>query len=143
MEFIFELFAQYNVPTSNICFEVTETATINNLAEAADFIREIKKIGCTFSLDDFGSGNASYQYLKHLPVDHLKIDGLFVQDLVNNKDDYALVKSINEIAHLMGKKTIAEYAESDEIIALLKEIGVDYVQGYAVDMPTLLEDIFS
>ncbi|MEE8056307.1 MAG: EAL domain-containing protein [Pseudomonadales bacterium] len=81
MDFILEQFAKYKVPTNIVCFEVTETATINNLAEAADFIREIKKIGCHFSLDDFGSGNASYQYLKHLPVDYLKIDGMLVREI--------------------------------------------------------------
>lgn len=141
MEFILELFAQYKIPTKKICFEVTETATINNLAEAADFIREVKKIGCRFSLDDFGSGNASYQYLKHLPVDYLKIDGMFVQEMDKNKNDYALVTSINEIAHLMGKKTIAEYAETEELVRLLNEIGVDYVQGYAVSYPTPLDEL--
>ena len=106
-----------------------------NIATAADFIREIKKIGCKFSLDDFGSGNASYQYLKNLPVDFIKIDGEFVKDINNNPNDYALVKSIKEIARLMGKWTIAEYAENDEIIAILKEIGVDYAQGYGVSEP--------
>lgn len=141
VDYILEQFAAYNIPTQNICFEVTETATINNLSEAADFIRSIKKVGCTFSLDDFGSGNASYQYLKHLPIDYLKIDGMFVKDIDKNPDDYALVKSINDIAHLMGKKTIAEYAETPEIIAVLKEIKVDYVQGYAIDMPTPLSEI--
>ena len=141
LDFILEQFAQYKIPTTSICFEVTETATINNLTEAADFIREIKRIGCQFSLDDFGSGNASYQYLKYLPVDYLKIDGMFVKDIANNKNDYALVKSINEIAHLMGKKTIAEYAENDEIIAILKEIGVDYIQGYGIAKPEVLETL--
>ena len=141
MDYILEMFARFKVPTNKICFEVTETATINNLSEAADFIREIKKLGCKCSLDDFGSGNASYQYLKHLPVDYLKIDGMFVKDIHNNADDFALVKSINEIAHLMGKKTIAEYAESNEVIAKLKAIGVDYLQGFAISKPILLEDI--
>ncbi|ARN75336.1 DUF1631 family protein [Oceanicoccus sagamiensis] len=141
MDYILEKFAQFKVPTNKICFEVTETATINNLSEAADFIREIKKLGCKSSLDDFGSGNASYQYLKHLPVDYLKIDGMFVKDIHTNADDFALVKSIHEIAHLMGKQTIAEYAESKEVIALLQEIGVDYLQGFAVSKPRLLADI--
>lgn len=141
MDFILEQFAKYKVPTNIVCFEVTETATIASLAEAADFIREIKKIGCKFSLDDFGSGNASYQYLKHLPVDYLKIDGMFVQEIDKNKNDFALVKSINEIAHLMDKKTIAEYAETDAIVKKLDEIGVDFIQGYAISMPTLLSEI--
>lgn len=141
MEFLLGIFAKYNVPTNKICFEVTETATIDNISSAADFIREIKKIGCKFSLDDFGSGNSSYQYLKHLPVDYLKIDGAFVQDIHNNIDDYALVKSINDIAHLMGKKTIAEYTETDQILDVLKDIGVDYVQGFEIGTPTILADL--
>ena len=140
-DFLIEKFKVYQIPSNHICFEITETATIANIATAADFIREIKKIGCKFSLDDFGSGNASYQYLKNLPVDFIKIDGEFVKGIHNNKNDYALVKSIKEIANLMGKWTIAEYAENDEIIAILKEIGVDYLQGYGVHMPTPLEEL--
>lgn len=143
VDYILEQFARYKIPTRNICFEITETATINNLSEAADFIRNVKRVGCKFSLDDFGSGNASYQYLKHLPVDYLKIDGMFVKDIDKNPDDYALVKSINDIAHLMGKKTIAEFAETDQIVAVLKELGVDYLQGYAIDKPTPLIDLKS
>lgn len=141
LEFILDQLARHKVPTSNICFEVTETATINNLAWAADFIAEIKRIGCRFSLDDFGSGNASYQYLKHLPVDYLKIDGLFVREIHQNKNDYALVKSINDIAHLMGKKTIAEYAETEEVIEALREIGVDYAQGWAISKPVPFDNL--
>ena len=141
MDFILEQFAHYKVPTNKVCFEVTETATIASLTEAADFIREIKKIGCKFSLDDFGSGNASYQYLKHLPVDYLKIDGMFVQHMDKNKNDYALVQSINEIAHLMGKQTIAEHAESEHIIHLLNTLGVDYAQGFAIGKPTELSQL--
>lgn len=140
-EFLIEQFKHYQIPSNHICFEITETATIANIATAADFIREIKKIGCKFSLDDFGSGNASYQYLKNLPVDYIKIDGTFIQDIHNNQDDYAMVKSIQEIARLMGKWTIAEFVENDEIIAILKEIGVDYLQGYGIHKPTPLEEI--
>lgn len=141
IDFLFSQFAKYKVPTEKICLEVTETATINNISAAADFIREVRKIGCKVSLDDYGSGNASYQYLKYLPVDYIKIDGAFIQDIVNNKDDYAMTCSINDIAHLMGKETIAEYAESESIIKVLQEIGVDYIQGYAISRPILLEDI--
>jgi diguanylate cyclase (GGDEF)-like protein len=140
-EFLLDRFEQYGIPTTNICFEVTETATINNIAEVADFIREIKKMGCKFSLDDFGSGNASYQYLRHLPVDYIKIDGMFVQEIDKNPSDLALVKSIHEIARLMGKKTVAEFAESQQIIDVLSDIGVDYMQGYAIGMPLVLQDI--
>lgn len=143
MDFILEQFAKYKIPTNKVCFEVTETATINNLTETADFLREIKRIGCKSALDDFGSGNASYQYLRHLPVDYLKIDGMFVKEVNSNKNDYALVKSIHEIAHLMGKKTIAEYAETDAIVDTLKAIGVDYGQGFALGKPTELALLYS
>ena len=95
-------------------------------------------MGCKFALDDFGTGMSSYEYLKHLPVDYLKIDGCFIKDIVNNSFDFAVVKSINEIGHFMGKKTIAEYVENEDILALLGEIGVDYAQGYAVHKPVLL-----
>jgi diguanylate cyclase (GGDEF)-like protein len=141
VDFLLTQFAKHQIVTSKICFEVTETATINNLSSAADFIRQIKRIGCKTSLDDYGSGNASYQYLKHLPVDNIKIDGAFIKDILQNPDDLAMVKSINDIAHLMGKKTIAEYVESEEIAAVLKDIGVDYMQGYALSMPTPLDQL--
>ncbi len=140
-DFLIQQMQCYAIPSNHICFEITETATIANIATAADFIREIKQLGCQFSLDDFGSGNASYQYLKHLPVDYIKIDGSFVQDIHNNKDDYAMVKSIQQIASLMEKKTIAEYAENDQIITILKEIGVDFLQGYGIAKPVPLEEI--
>jgi EAL domain-containing protein (putative c-di-GMP-specific phosphodiesterase class I) len=92
-----------------------------------------------FSLDDFGSGLSSFAYLKNLEVDFLKIDGLFVKSFVNNKIDLAMVESINNVGHLMGLQTIAEYAENDDIISILNEIGVDYAQGYAVAMPEVFE----
>ncbi len=129
------------VPVEHLCFEVTETAGINNLSSAADFILAVKDTGCSFSLDDFGSGMSSYGYLKKLPVDYLKIDGAFVKEMDKNPEDYAVVKSITEIGHFMGKKIIAEYVESEAILALLREIGVDYAQGYAVGKPRLLREL--
>lgn len=141
LEFLGEQMECHQVSFDKICFEVTETATIANIAKAADFIREVKKMGCEFALDDFGTGMSSYEYLKRLPVDYLKIDGCFIKDLVNSPFDYAVVKSINEIGHFMGQKTIAEYVETEEISALLSEIGVDYAQGYGIEKPRLLKDI--
>lgn len=141
LEFLFELFQLYPVPRDRICFEVTETAAISNLEDAADFIRELQGLGCRFSLDDFGSGLASYGHLKHLPVDYIKIDGSFIRDVADDPADLALVRSINEMGHLMGKRTIAEYVENDQIRGLMAEIGVDYVQGYGVEKPRPLDTL--
>jgi diguanylate cyclase (GGDEF)-like protein len=131
------------VPMHRICFEITETAGIASLSDASDFIHVIKGSGCKFSLDDFGSGMSSYAYLKNLPVDFLKIDGAFVRDLTENTSDFAVVKSMCEVGHFMEKAVIAEFAQSERIIELLREIGVDYVQGYAVERPHRLEELLS
>lgn len=141
LEFLFEHFQRYPVPRERICFEVTETAAIANLEDAADFIRELQGLGCRFSLDDFGSGLASYGHLKHLPVDYIKIDGSFIRDVADDPADLALVRSINEMGHLMGKRTIAEYVENDRIRECLRGIGVDFVQGYGVEEPRPLDSL--
>ncbi len=133
MEFVLEQFNVTRLPTSKICFEITETSAIGNLEEAIEFMEKMKVIGVQFSLDDFGTGLSSYSYLRNLPVDFLKIDGIFVKDIKSNPNDYAVVKSINEIGHFMGKKTIAEYVEDDEIVEILREIGVDFAQGYGIE----------
>ena len=134
MEFVLGQFNETGLPTSKVCFEITETAAIGNLDDVVEFMEKMKVIGVHFSLDDFGTGLSSYSYLRSLPVDYLKIDGIFVKDIKNNPSDYAVVKSINEIGHFMGKKTIAEYVEDDEILEILREIGVDYAQGWGVGM---------
>ena len=138
LDFIIDRFGSYGISPHLICFEVTETATIDNLANAADFIRRAKRLGCKFALDDFGTGRSSYEYLKQLPVDYLKIDGVFIVNVNTDRGDYLMVKSIHEIACAMGIKTIAEFVENDDIVATLREIGVDYVQGYAVGRPIVL-----
>ncbi len=137
LAFVLAQFERHNVPPESICFELTETAAIANLNQAATFIRDLKAIGCRFSLDDFGSGMSSFAYLKHLRVDYLKIDGGFVKDMIDDPIDHAMVASIHHIGHVMGIKTIAEFAESDAIIAALREIGVDFAQGYGVEKPRL------
>ncbi|MBK9130496.1 MAG: DUF1631 family protein [Gammaproteobacteria bacterium] len=139
-DFILTEMQRSGAPMDRVCFEVTETAGIDNLSDAAEFILEMKKSGCTFALDDFGSGLSSYSYLKRLPVDFLKIDGAFVKEMDRNPSDYAVVKSISEIGHFMGKKIIAEYVENETILNLLREIGVDYAQGYVIDKPRRLLD---
>ncbi len=123
------------VEASRICFEVTETVAISNLTAAITFIKRLKEIGCRFALDDFGSGLSSFGYLKNLPVDYLKIDGIFVKDIVNDPIDYAMVRSINDIGQVMGMQTIAEFVEDNEIRGMLKAIGVNYVQGYGIGKP--------
>ena len=108
------------------------------LATASDFMRILKQKGCKIALDDFGSGLSSYAYLKNLPVDYLKIDGAFVRNIVDDPLDFAMVKSINDIGHVMGKRTIAEFVEDDAILRKLRDIGVDYVQGSTVSEYELL-----
>jgi diguanylate cyclase (GGDEF)-like protein/PAS domain S-box-containing protein len=136
--FLIDAFERYQIAPHSICFEITETAAISNMESAIDFISLLHDHGCLFALDDFGSGLSSYAYLKQLPVDYLKIDGSFVKNIVNDPIDYAMVKSINEIGHVMGKKTIAEFVENDEILEKLREIGVDYAQGYGIARPESL-----
>ena len=126
------------VPGSCLCFEITETAAIANLSSALRLINELQAIGCSFALDDFGSGLSSFAYLKHLPVDTLKIDGGFVRGITASAIDRAMVASINEIGHLMGLRTIAEFVEDDDILAALAQIGVDGAQGYGLGRPAPL-----
>lgn len=133
MEFVLEQFNETRLPTSMICFEITETSAIGSLDSAIEFMEKLKVIGVQFSLDDFGTGLSSYSYLRNLPVDYLKIDGIFVKDIKTNPNDYAVVKSINEIGHFMGKKTIAEYVEDDEVLEILRDIGVDFAQGFGIE----------
>lgn len=135
------LLKEYAVQPEKICFEITETTAIANLAEAIDFIKDLKELGCFFALDDFGSGVSSFGYLKNLPVDYLKIDGMFIRDMYVNEVNLAMVKSINDISHVMGKKTIAEFVEDDRTFGMLRNIGIDYAQGYGIDCPTPLDSI--
>ena len=124
-----------------ICFEITETAAVRNLTQAIWFMKEMKRLGCRFSLDDFGSGLSSFAYLKYFDTHYLKIDGSFVRDMVQDENDRILVAAINQIGHAMGIKTIAECAENQATVESLQKIGVDYVQGYAVGMPVPFDSI--
>jgi diguanylate cyclase (GGDEF)-like protein/PAS domain S-box-containing protein len=142
LDFIVKQFSEMGVQASKVCFEITETAAITNLSMAINFISTLKALGCRFSLDDFGSGLSSFGYLKHLPVDYLKIDGMFVKDIVDDPIDMAMVKSINEIGHVMGMQTIAEFVEDNEIKNMLIGIGVDYGQGYEIGKPQPFSRLF-
>ena len=123
------------IPANKICFEITETAAITNPEFGLAFLHKLRGLGCLIALDDFGSGLSSYEYLKKLPADILKIDGQFIKNMIEDELDLVMVKSINEIAHIMGKKTVGEFVENEEILLKLNEIGVDYGQGFYLDTP--------
>ncbi|HEC12105.1 MAG TPA: EAL domain-containing protein [Acidiferrobacteraceae bacterium] len=143
MSAVSDLFEELNIPPHKICFEITETAAIADLTAAMRFVNKFKHLGCEFSLDDFGSGLSSFGYLKTLPVDYLKIDGSFIKDIATDPIDLAMVKSINDIGHVMGMRTIAEFVENDDILSRLRVIGVDYVQGYGIRHPFPLEELLN
>jgi diguanylate cyclase (GGDEF)-like protein/PAS domain S-box-containing protein len=138
-DFILDQLRRHNIPAEKICFEITETAAVSRLDQAIHFIGEMRELGCRFALDDFGTGMSSFAYLKNLPVDFLKIDGSFVRDILDDPVDCGMVESINQIGHLMGLKTIAEYVESYDVRERLADIGVDYVQGFGVSAPEPLD----
>ncbi|MBI3775390.1 MAG: EAL domain-containing protein [Gammaproteobacteria bacterium] len=135
LDFIKQKFYEHAIPADIICFEITETAAISNLINAVKLIKALKALGCRFSLDDFGSGLSSFTYLKNMPIDYLKIDGSFVKDMLTDSINHAMVESINQIGHVMGIKTIAEFVETQELADRLKILGVDYAQGYGVHKP--------
>lgn len=135
LAFVLERLQREALPCHKICFEITETAAIENLAAAQRFMAELAARGCRFALDDFGSGLSSFGYLKALPVDYLKIDGAFVKDLLADPVNHAMVSAINSIGKILGKRTIAEFVENDETRRALAAIGVDFVQGYGIGRP--------
>jgi Amt family ammonium transporter len=118
-----------------LCFEVTETAAITNMRSALHFINELRQIGCLIALDDFGSGLSSFAYLKQMPVDYLKIDGMFVNDCVHNSVNLEIVNSINGIGQVLGLKTVAEFVEDESTLITMKHLGVDFVQGFRIGKP--------
>ena len=134
-DFILKLKDKYRISLENVCFEITETVAISNLTKASQFIKELKKHGCQFALDDFGSGLSSFAYLKNLPVNYLKIDGAFIRDICSDEIDRTMVESIQHIGHVMGLMTVAEHVEDSNTYRVLCDIGVDYVQGYLLGRP--------
>ncbi len=141
LAFVLDAIEENCVPPQILCFELTETSAIANLNRAMVFMKRVKEIGCSFALDDFGCGLSSFAYLKTLPVDYLKIDGVFVKEIVDDPIACAMVKSINSGGHEMGLKTVAEFVESAAILEHLKEIGVDYCQGYHIGRPRPLAEL--
>jgi EAL domain-containing protein (putative c-di-GMP-specific phosphodiesterase class I) len=140
-EFLFEALERTSVPASKLCFEITETAAIAHLDSTARFMARIRALGCRFALDDFGSGVSSFAYLRQLPVDLLKIDGVFIKNLLRDPANAAITRSINDIAHTLGHQTVAEFVESESILSEVRSIGIDFAQGYAVGRPVPLSDL--
>jgi Amt family ammonium transporter len=143
LQWILETIQKQNIPVGMLCFEITETAAITNLTSAEHFMRTLQRYGCEFALDDFGSGLSSFGYLKHLPVEYLKIDGAFVKEMLDDAIDDSMVDAINRIGHIMGLETIAEFVESLDILQRLREIGVDFVQGYGICKPFPIEQLLA
>jgi diguanylate cyclase (GGDEF)-like protein/PAS domain S-box-containing protein len=141
LEYVVECFVRHRVAPTMICFEITETAAIANLSRAREFIVHLKRMGCRFALDDFGSGLSSFGYLKSLSVDYLKIAGDFVRDVVEDPVDHAMVEAINQIGHVMEITTIAESVESQAILQKLRDSGVDYGQGFGIEMPRPFHEV--
>jgi len=139
LDYVLEQKKRQNISLTNVCFEITETVAISNLSKATIFINELKKHGCQFALDDFGSGLSSFAYLKNLPVDYLKIDGSFVRDISRDQIDRTMVESIQHVGKVMSLVTIAEHVEDEVTLNILEEIGVDYVQGYHLGRPEAIE----
>lgn len=137
--FVQEQIASAGVAPGRLCFEITETSAISHLAHAISFISKVREVGCHFALDDFGAGLSSFSYLKALPVDFLKIDGAFIQDLISDPMDFAIVDAINRIGHVAKLKTVAEHVENEETMEALRKLGVDYAQGFHVHRPVAIE----
>jgi diguanylate cyclase (GGDEF)-like protein/PAS domain S-box-containing protein len=139
--FLKELLQTELVEPTRMCFEITETAAVQNVERSIEFIRMIKALGAKFSLDDFGTGLSSFTYLKQFPVDFLKIDGVFIRDIIHDSESYAFVRAITEVGHCLGMKVIAEFVESRNMFHMLREAKVDYLQGYTIGKPKPLEQI--
>jgi EAL domain-containing protein (putative c-di-GMP-specific phosphodiesterase class I) len=134
-DYILKLLNETEVDPKRICFEITESAVIANMQIARQFVDGLRKIGCRFALDDFGSGLSTFDYLKQLNVDYVKLDGSLVRDVSTSRVSQAMVHAINYVVHVMGMKSIAEFVESDAILKALSKLSVDYAQGYAIARP--------
>lgn len=141
IEFLLHVLSTSSVPCEKICLEITETAAMSNMNQAIEFFTRLKALGCLIALDDFGSGLSSFGYLKKLPVDIVKIDGLFVRDMDVNESDFVMVRAIHDLAKQMGKQTVAEFVENTKIIDKLSELEVDYAQGYIIGRPKPIAEL--
>jgi diguanylate cyclase (GGDEF)-like protein/PAS domain S-box-containing protein len=140
-DFTLSIIKRYKIPANKLCFEITETAAISNLAIVINFMTELRKIGCTFALDDFGAGLSSFAYLKQLPVEYLKIDGAFIKNMALDDTDHAMVKAISDIGQTLGKIMVAEFVEDQQTLECLKKIGIEFAQGYHLHRPSRFEEV--
>lgn len=140
LNYVEDILAKTKIDPMKLCFEITETAAIANLQKTLNFMHALKARGCSFALDDFGTGMASFAYLKQLPVDFIKIDGSFVETIADSDVDTEMVRSINDISHIMGRRTIAEFVSDKDIMEKLVTMGVDYAQGFYISHPCELDD---
>ncbi|MEO8160449.1 MAG: EAL domain-containing protein, partial [Arenimonas sp.] len=141
--FLYNRVRNGRLPPGKFCFEVTETSAVRDLDRAQALISRMRSLGCSFALDDFGTGFCSFNYLRSLDVDFFKIDGSFVRDLESSELSTAVIRAITDIAHVLAKKTIAEHTENEAILAALRELGVDYAQGYGIHSPEPIEQFFA
>lgn len=142
-DFVLELLMESSLPPGRLCFEVSQSDALAHHSNAERFIRSVTDLGCRIALHDFGHGDSSYAYLKDLPVDYIKIGGAFVAGMARNPSDHAVVNSINEIAHMMGKRTVAEHVESEAALVRLRDMGVDFAQGFYVARPRYLDELLA
>ncbi len=141
LEFLLSQISDRGIPATRLCFEITETGTISNMIKAGDFVRTLRRAGCSCSIDDFGTGMASYNYLRELPVDYVKIDGRFIRKINSDPRDHEMVRSINSLAKFLGQATIAECVEDEAIADTLRDLGIDYLQGWSIGKPQSLDTI--
>ena len=140
-QFLLDTLTESRLDLSMLCFEITETAAVENVDRSIRFINSIRDLGAKFSLDDFGTGLSSFSYLKQFPVDYLKIDGEFVRDIIDDDKSYVFVRSMTEVGHSLDMKVIAEFVESDTMFDLLRQANVDYIQGYTVGRPVEIDSL--
>ena len=141
--YVADLVSSVSFDLRRLCFEITETAAITNMGDAAEFINSMRSVGIRIALDDFGAGASSFGYLKNLRVDILKIDGQFVRDLVHDRLDHTAVCCFRDVAAVTGLKTVAEFVESEEVLAELRRIGIDFAQGFLIHRPEPLDNLFA
>ncbi len=134
-DFVLQRLEHHGVPAQSVCFEITETAAMSSMTRAVEFMQRLRSVGCKFSLDDFGSGMASFGYLKNLPVDFIKIDGSFIRNIETDPVSYSIVRAVTDIGHQLGLKVVAEWVADERARDLLRGLSVDYAQGFAIHRP--------